>query len=152
MDRTDLQAVIDALSALDLWDSTVVMRTADHGELGGSHGGLRGKGRHSGDNHRRDPGKRGDQTGKSHEMRPVLGQVWPRVRLLGLRAMKIAVRPDRSATGSILILPPRAVQVTWPFQDPRGEVPEWSNGTVSKTVEPLKGSQGSNPCLSATLP
>ncbi|MCP4381713.1 MAG: sulfatase-like hydrolase/transferase [Hyphomicrobiales bacterium] len=40
----NLQAVIDALSALDLWDSTVVMRTADHGELGGSHGGLRGKG------------------------------------------------------------------------------------------------------------
>ena len=42
-DRT-MQAVIDALSALDLWDSTVVFRTADHGELGGSHGGLRGKG------------------------------------------------------------------------------------------------------------
>lgn len=40
----NLQQVIDALSALDLWDSTVVFRTADHGELGGSHGGLRGKG------------------------------------------------------------------------------------------------------------
>jgi arylsulfatase A-like enzyme len=40
----NLQAVIDALSALDLWNSTVVFRTADHGELGGSHGGLRGKG------------------------------------------------------------------------------------------------------------
>jgi len=40
----NLQEVIDALSALDLWDSTVVFRTADHGELGGSHGGLRGKG------------------------------------------------------------------------------------------------------------
>jgi arylsulfatase A-like enzyme len=40
----NLQAVIDALSALGLWDSTVVFRTADHGELGGSHGGLRGKG------------------------------------------------------------------------------------------------------------
>jgi arylsulfatase len=40
----NLQAVIDTLSALDLWDSTVVFRTADHGELGGSHGGLRGKG------------------------------------------------------------------------------------------------------------
>lgn len=40
----NLQEVIDALSALDLWDSTVVLRTADHGELGGSHGGLRGKG------------------------------------------------------------------------------------------------------------
>ena len=40
----NLKAVIDTLSALDLWDNTVVMRTADHGELGGSHGGLRGKG------------------------------------------------------------------------------------------------------------
>jgi arylsulfatase A-like enzyme len=40
----NLQAVVDTLSALDLWDSTVVLRTADHGELGGSHGGLRGKG------------------------------------------------------------------------------------------------------------
>jgi arylsulfatase len=42
-DRT-LQGVLDAISALDLWHSTAVVRTADHGELGGSHGGLRGKG------------------------------------------------------------------------------------------------------------
>lgn len=40
----NLKAVVDTLSALDMWDSTVVVRTADHGELGGSHGGLRGKG------------------------------------------------------------------------------------------------------------
>ncbi|MBG6166490.1 arylsulfatase [Labrenzia sp. EL_195] len=40
----NLQSVLDTISALDLWESTVVMRTADHGELGGSHGGLRGKG------------------------------------------------------------------------------------------------------------
>lgn len=40
----NLKSVMDALTALDLWDSTVVFRTADHGELGGSHGGLRGKG------------------------------------------------------------------------------------------------------------
>lgn len=42
-DRT-LQGVLDTISALDLWPSTAVVRTADHGELGGSHGGLRGKG------------------------------------------------------------------------------------------------------------
>jgi arylsulfatase len=42
-DRT-MQGVLDAISALDLWSSTAVVRTADHGELGGSHGGLRGKG------------------------------------------------------------------------------------------------------------
>jgi len=32
-DRT-LQGVLDTVSALDLWSSTVVVRTADHGELG----------------------------------------------------------------------------------------------------------------------
>ena len=42
-DRT-LQGLLDAISALDLWPTTAVVRTADHGELGGSHGGLRGKG------------------------------------------------------------------------------------------------------------
>lgn len=36
-------AVLDALEAQGLWDSTVVIRTADHGELGLSHGGLRQK-------------------------------------------------------------------------------------------------------------
>ena len=39
-----LQTVLDTLSALDLWKSTIVIQTADHGELAGSHGGLRGKG------------------------------------------------------------------------------------------------------------
>src|SRR5262249_3232677 len=41
-DRT-LQGVLDTISALDLWSSTAVMRTADHGELGACSGGLRGK-------------------------------------------------------------------------------------------------------------
>jgi choline-sulfatase len=35
--------VLDALEAQGLWDSTVVIRTADHGELGLAHGGLRQK-------------------------------------------------------------------------------------------------------------
>ncbi len=42
-DRT-LQGLLDAVSDLDLWSTTAVVRTADHGELAGSHGGLRGKG------------------------------------------------------------------------------------------------------------
>ena len=33
-----------ALDDLDLWKDTVVVFTSDHGELGGSHGGLRNKG------------------------------------------------------------------------------------------------------------
>ncbi|MEM9592512.1 MAG: sulfatase-like hydrolase/transferase, partial [Pseudomonadota bacterium] len=40
----NIKQVIDAVTALDLWKSTVVFRTSDHGELGGAHGGLRGKG------------------------------------------------------------------------------------------------------------
>lgn len=40
----NLHSLLETISNLDLWKSTVVMRTADHGELGGAHGGLRGKG------------------------------------------------------------------------------------------------------------
>lgn len=40
----NLQEILDTVESLDLWRSTVLFRTADHGELGGSHGGLRGKG------------------------------------------------------------------------------------------------------------
>ncbi|MFC1576660.1 sulfatase-like hydrolase/transferase [Candidatus Omnitrophota bacterium] len=36
--------VLDALDNLDLWKDTVVVFTSDHGELCGSHGGLRNKG------------------------------------------------------------------------------------------------------------
>jgi arylsulfatase A-like enzyme len=39
-----LQQVIDAMNQMDLWKNTVVILTADHGEMGGAHGGLRGKG------------------------------------------------------------------------------------------------------------
>ena len=39
-----LGQVLDTLDALDLWKDTVVVFTSDHGELCGSHGGLRNKG------------------------------------------------------------------------------------------------------------
>ncbi len=39
-----LQQIVDVLSEQGLWENTVVIFTADHGEMGGSHGGLRGKG------------------------------------------------------------------------------------------------------------
>ncbi len=39
-----LQLVINAMNEMDLWKNTVVILTADHGEMGGAHGGLRGKG------------------------------------------------------------------------------------------------------------
>ena len=39
-----LQIVIDALDQMDLWQDTVVVFSADHGEMAGAHGGLKGKG------------------------------------------------------------------------------------------------------------
>jgi arylsulfatase A-like enzyme len=39
-----LQLVIDTINQMGLWENTVVILTADHGEMGGAHGGLRGKG------------------------------------------------------------------------------------------------------------
>jgi len=42
-DRT-LQQIVDVLDEQDLWKNTIVILTADHGEMGGAHGGLRGKG------------------------------------------------------------------------------------------------------------
>jgi arylsulfatase len=39
-----LQQIVDVLNDMDLWRDTVVIFTADHGEMGGAHGGLKGKG------------------------------------------------------------------------------------------------------------
>jgi Sulfatase len=39
-----LRLLVDAMDDLDLWKNTIVVLTADHGEMAGSHGGLRGKG------------------------------------------------------------------------------------------------------------
>lgn len=39
-----VKEIIDTVDELDLWRDTVVVFTADHGEMMGSHGGLKGKG------------------------------------------------------------------------------------------------------------
>jgi arylsulfatase len=39
-----IQQIIDVLDEMNLWRDTVVVLTADHGEMGGAHGGLKGKG------------------------------------------------------------------------------------------------------------
>lgn len=39
-----LQVLVDTLNEMDLWKNTIVIFTADHGDMGGAHGGLRGKG------------------------------------------------------------------------------------------------------------
>jgi arylsulfatase len=39
-----LQLIVDALDDMDLWKDTAVVFTADHGEMAGAHGGLKGKG------------------------------------------------------------------------------------------------------------
>jgi len=41
---SDLQHVVDTMDELGSWKDTIVIFTADHGEMGGSHGGQRGKG------------------------------------------------------------------------------------------------------------
>lgn len=40
----NLQQIVDVLNEMDLWQDTVVVITSDHGEMGGAHGGLKGKG------------------------------------------------------------------------------------------------------------
>jgi arylsulfatase A-like enzyme len=39
-----VKQVVDVFDEMDLWRDTVIVFTADHGEMGGSHGGLKGKG------------------------------------------------------------------------------------------------------------
>jgi arylsulfatase len=39
-----LQLIVDAMDEMDLWKDTAVVFTADHGEMAGAHGGLKGKG------------------------------------------------------------------------------------------------------------
>jgi len=39
-----LQQIVDVMNDMDLWRNTVVVYTADHGEMAGAHGGLKGKG------------------------------------------------------------------------------------------------------------
>ena len=39
-----LQQLVDVMNDMDLWRDTVVVFTADHGEMAGAHGGLKGKG------------------------------------------------------------------------------------------------------------
>jgi arylsulfatase len=39
-----IQQIVDAMDEMNLWRDTAVVFTADHGELGGAHGGLKGKG------------------------------------------------------------------------------------------------------------
>jgi arylsulfatase len=40
----NVQEIVDVMNQMDLWRDTVVVFTADHGEMGGAHGGLKGKG------------------------------------------------------------------------------------------------------------
>lgn len=40
----NLQQLVEALDDMDLWKNTIVVFTADHGEMAGAHGGLKGKG------------------------------------------------------------------------------------------------------------
>src|SRR5205085_1221757 len=39
-----LQQLVDVLNEMGMWENTIVIFTADHGEMAGAHGGLKGKG------------------------------------------------------------------------------------------------------------
>jgi arylsulfatase A-like enzyme len=39
-----LREIVQAFDEMDLWRDTVIVFTADHGEMGGAHGGIKGKG------------------------------------------------------------------------------------------------------------
>jgi len=39
-----VQQIVDVMNDMDMWRDTVVVFTADHGEMGGAHGALKGKG------------------------------------------------------------------------------------------------------------
>jgi arylsulfatase A-like enzyme len=43
VDRS-LQKIVDVMDEMDLWRDTAIVFTADHGEMAGAHGGLKGKG------------------------------------------------------------------------------------------------------------
>jgi arylsulfatase A-like enzyme len=43
VDRS-LHEIVQAFDDMDLWRDTVIVFTADHGEMGGAHGGIKGKG------------------------------------------------------------------------------------------------------------
>jgi arylsulfatase A-like enzyme len=43
VDRS-ISKIVDVMDEMDLWRDTVVVFTADHGEMAGAHGGLKGKG------------------------------------------------------------------------------------------------------------
>jgi arylsulfatase A-like enzyme len=43
VDRS-LRGIVQAFDEMDLWRDTVIVFTADHGEMGGAHGGIKGKG------------------------------------------------------------------------------------------------------------
>src|SRR5262249_4287155 len=38
-----IKQIVDVMDQMNLWRNTVVIFTADHGEMGGAHGGLKGK-------------------------------------------------------------------------------------------------------------
>lgn len=43
VDRS-LQKIVDVMDDMDLWRDTAIVLTADHGEMAGAHGGIKGKG------------------------------------------------------------------------------------------------------------
>ena len=69
---------------------------------------------------------------------------------ISLLARRLLTCPEPQVLGRREERPPRNdINVSYNFARAHGEVPEWLNGTVSKTVVGLVSTEGSNPSLSA---
>ncbi len=113
-----MQTVLTTLTALDLWKNTIVVQTADHGELSGSHGGLRGKGPFPFEEethvpfvlvHPDHPGRRRCQAVTSHiDLVPTLAGLTGRSKQARVAATRDL--PGRDLTG--LLAKPEAASAT----------------------------------------
>ena len=65
-----------------------------------------------------------------------------------LRFLAFSMPPSSSGQGCQVLSLETGVQIPLGMQDLYGEVAEWFNAMVLKTIEAFFSSQGSNPCLS----
>lgn len=90
-----IQQIVNVLNEMDLWRDTVVVFTADHGEMGGAHGGIKGKGPFSYEENAHVPLIIASPTGKSGATTQALTSHLDLVpTFVGLTGLPDAQRPN----------------------------------------------------------